>query len=402
MVCSSGFILAFVRNNEPMFWTISKQCLKNKKFRQELNKTYIELNSDLWNIPISHVMQKNLRTETTYCILSGIYETLDLATEVPELIPDDYFTDENYKGHISHKFSDKNLSHDVYGIKNSSFPYYVVTEHSPGVFQHLRQLDGISIQIAKMSLDPANNKSTLYTIHNAHGGSGSLFIFTEDNRFVIKTIRKTERKTLVKRFLKDYHKHICNNKDSLLCRIYGIYTIRVPGLAPLELLLSENLKKSDVIRFYDLKGSTYKRFANETSEDFIGPYKDSDFLNENRGIELIPAYRNSLLRRVYKDADLLRKHSIMDYSVLVQVHNTEYESSFYSKESHKWYSFAIIDYLNRYTFKKKVEYYLKKLKFGRKINTISVRDPFKYFRRFFNFMSEKILTQNQNVHHKLY
>ncbi|CAG9319920.1 unnamed protein product [Blepharisma stoltei] len=396
MMCASGFILALIRNCEPLFYEKSKESLLFwKKAKKIINtKTYIEMHTDMWTIPISHIMQKCFRSQTTISILTGLYEAIRLSSLNSRSMNLNDFTISDYNEIAQHKISDKNLTLDLNGIKSSRFPYYIIAEYAPKVFHHLRVIDNINTEISLSALAPKNNKSTLFSVHKGQGGSGSLFIFTEDDTFVIKTITKTERKTLAKRLLQAYHRHILHHSDSLLCRIYGVYTLKISGLAPLELLLCQNLKKDHVVKFYDLKGSTHNRHANSIRKDFIGPYKDSDFLRESKTISMNPSIRNQILRAIYNDALLLMRHDIMDYSIFMQVLRKSQRKSYPDFYQMEWYSFSIIDFLSEYNYKKKFEYYLKLVQLGKKIKSASVMDPKKYFNRFFNFASEKLLNQN--------
>lgn len=60
-----------------------------------------------------------------------------------------------------------------------------------------------------------------------HGRSSSFFFNTEDSRFIIKTIKQSERKVFTEVLLKKYHAHLCENSDTLLARVYGIFTIKI-------------------------------------------------------------------------------------------------------------------------------------------------------------------------------
>ncbi len=62
-------------------------------------------------------------------------------------------------------------------------------------------------------------------IKESEGKSGSFFFFSHDGRFLIKTITNNELNTLIGKFVESYFDYICNNHDSLIARVYGIYTI---------------------------------------------------------------------------------------------------------------------------------------------------------------------------------
>jgi hypothetical protein len=93
------------------------------------------------------------------------------------------------------------------------------------------------------------------------GGRGGNFIyFTHDNRLVIKHLTKTERKILVKEFLPKYYEHRLNN-ESLLVKIYGVFTIKTGRADSAEIMVMENLVKDPerLIGVFDLKGSCKDR-----------------------------------------------------------------------------------------------------------------------------------------------
>jgi hypothetical protein len=72
------------------------------------------------------------------------------------------------------------------------------------------------------------------------GKSGSFFIMSADNKFILKTICSEEVTTLIN-LLPFYFEHIVFGcPDSLLCRLYGAFTINIIGMSPIHLLLMEN------------------------------------------------------------------------------------------------------------------------------------------------------------------
>jgi hypothetical protein len=75
-------------------------------------------------------------------------------------------------------------------------------------------------------------------------------------------MRGDEVKTFLS-VLKDYHRHLVRNNKSILARIYGVYSIKMQHLKPVNIVLMQNTMKTTgfVSDIFDLKGSTYKRFA---------------------------------------------------------------------------------------------------------------------------------------------
>ena len=64
-----------------------------------------------------------------------------------------------------------------------------------------------------------------YYFIRVSSASGSFFFFSHDKRFILKTLLKNERKTLLD-MLDEYIDHIVQSENrSMLARIYGLYTI---------------------------------------------------------------------------------------------------------------------------------------------------------------------------------
>ena len=76
---------------------------------------------------------------------------------------------------------------------------------------------------------------------------------------------------------------------------------------------------------YDLKGSTYKRKANKYERSKESPtYKDLDFMEFHPdGISLEADTYNALIKTLQRDCRVLESFKIMDYSLLVGVHNLD-------------------------------------------------------------------------------
>lgn len=65
-----------------------------------------------------------------------------------------------------------------------------------------------------------------------------------------------------KKIFQDYFKIVSTRPDSLLARIYGIYTVKMEDIEPVSLVLMGNSKKANDRRIehvFDLKGSYVNR-----------------------------------------------------------------------------------------------------------------------------------------------
>ena len=64
--------------------------------------------------------------------------------------------------------------------------------------------------------------------------------------------------------LDDYIEHLTENPDSLICRIYGIFTIKTALFSPVDIMVMQHTanlfnKKNKKYEF-DLKGSLFQRY----------------------------------------------------------------------------------------------------------------------------------------------
>ena len=110
-----------------------------------------------------------------------------------------------------------------------------------------------------------HNRKSIFRSGEGAGKSGSFFFFSHDNQFLIKTATDGEKNLLVK-LLDPMTDHISNLKnESLLARIYGIFTISSNVFASVSIILMQNTvkmtnSKNKKITF-DLKGSQVKRYT---------------------------------------------------------------------------------------------------------------------------------------------
>ena len=70
----------------------------------------------------------------------------------------------------------------------------------------------------------ANDYQSLIELCSS-GQSGSLFYYTEDQHYLIKTIHEAEFRKL-KLMLPGYYEHILEHPESLINRIYGMHQIK--------------------------------------------------------------------------------------------------------------------------------------------------------------------------------
>eukprot|EP00761_Pharyngomonas_kirbyi_P012551 gb/GECH01012578.1/.p1 GENE.gb/GECH01012578.1/~~gb/GECH01012578.1/.p1 ORF type:complete len:486 (+),score=102.55 gb/GECH01012578.1/:1-1458(+) len=189
-------------------------------------------------------------------------------------------------------------------------------DYAPMVFRHLRERFGISAEDYLSSLcDLENEMSRLGT----PGRSGAMFFFSQDGQYAIKTITRREVQYL-KQILPEYYNHVMRNPNTLLPRFYGLHRLKPGKGSNVRFVVMNNVFDTDkrIHQMYDLKGSTVKRFA--SSEEKLKPipvWKDMDL---NKHFLVGDKRRSAILEQLESDVAFLSKMKLMDYSLLVGIH----------------------------------------------------------------------------------
>ncbi|XP_031498559.1 phosphatidylinositol 4-phosphate 5-kinase 1-like [Nymphaea colorata] len=189
-------------------------------------------------------------------------------------------------------------------------------DYCPAVFRHLRHLFKIDPGEYMMSICGSDALREL----SSPGKSGSFFYLTHDDRFMIKTVKKSEVKVLL-RMLPSYYYHIREYENSLVTRFYGVHCVKPVGGPKVRFIIMGNLFCSEhrIHRRFDLKGSSYGRSTDkpEGEIDETTTLKDLDL---NFVFRLERSWFQDLLRQIDRDCQFLEAERIMDYSLLVGVH----------------------------------------------------------------------------------
>ena len=252
--------------------------------------------------------------------------------------------------------------------------------------------------------------------------------------------------------LPQYHAHLAAHRYTLLCRFFGLHRVTPRSGKHVYFVVMGNVFPIDrpVHERYDLKGSTLGRET--TSAERLEPgvvCKDVDWIKKGRRLHLGADKKRRLLAQVQKDCALLERMEVIDYSLLVGVHQTGAAggSGAAGRRLHKVgqsgggngaaaeeaeaqrraavrildtvsrqqlqeealrrggggadpppaggaeaYFVGVIDILCEYGLKKQLEHHYKAAKHGEKVGAqnFSVVDPLQYSTRFQNFVAEAL------------
>ncbi|CAN8234118.1 unnamed protein product [Cochlearia groenlandica] len=189
-------------------------------------------------------------------------------------------------------------------------------DYCPLVFRRLRE--HFTVDPADYMLAICGNESLREL--SSPGKSGSFFYLTQDDRFMIKTVKKSEVKVLL-RMLSSYYKHVCQYENSLVTKFYGVHCIKPVGGQKVRFIVMGNLFCSEyrIQRRFDLKGSSHGRTTSkpEAEIDETTTLKDLDL---NFSFRLQKNWYQELMMQIKRDCEFLEAERIMDYSLLIGVH----------------------------------------------------------------------------------
>jgi len=192
--------------------------------------------------------------------------------------------------------------------------------YAPIAFRYFRDLFGIQPDDFLLSLC----NESLRELSNP-GASGSIFYLSADDEFIIKTVQHKEGEFLMKLLL-GYYMNLNQNPRTLLPKFFGLYCYQCNS-KNVRMVVMNNILPSSVKLHekYDLKGSTFKRKASKSERTKSVPtHKDLDFMEIHpEGILLEADTYTALIKTIQRDCRVLESFKIMDYSLLVGIHNLD-------------------------------------------------------------------------------
>ena len=211
-------------------------------------------------------------------------------------------------------------------------------DYCPLAFRFLRTLFGIELRDYINSLcNTTQGGSNPLRLMATPGKSGSLFFFSSDMKYIIKTIPLDETKLLL-RILPPYVNYVLNNPNTLLPRFYGLHRVKPHHGREVRLVVMSNLfaTEKSIDTRYDLKGSFVLRYVSKAERERKGnscTLKDENWVEDGRKITIGPERREKFLEQIKKDSAFLGSLGIMDYSLLVGIHNTDNPESTGTKDT---------------------------------------------------------------------
>ena len=186
----------------------------------------------------------------------------------------------------------------------------------------VKQMDGITCEMIRESLSTDANNKAVFKAKESAGKSGSFFFFSFDRKFIIKTMNSSEKKVFIDA-LPSYLVHLKQNPNSLIARIYGIFTVEMEDIEAVDILLMANCADCGrmIENVFDLKGSEVNRKVDEFS-NATNCLKDINLLTiarEKKFLNFMRPDMRSIMKQMFKDIKFLNTHNLMDYSLLLVI-----------------------------------------------------------------------------------
>lgn len=232
--------------------------------------------------------------------------------------------------------------------------------------------------------------------------SGEFFFMSGDSKFLVKTI-SDEESVLMRKMLPHIQHHIRKWPQSLIVRFVGLFHIDVPTreLSRYFVVMRSVFDpERDIKEIFDLKGSLHNRRKKDGER--VG--KDEDWLGLEQLMKLTDKDSRELLAMHELDAELLQKHEVMDYSLLVGVHHIpEKDRAMIQRSAGFWkpscgilsadcstvYYAGLIDFLIGFDLRKEAEHLIRIVQgVGASASCVSPED---YAKRQARFLRDRVV-----------
>lgn len=374
-----------IENDPELNWELSKTWTRNIPKKIALKKNdVIYWGDDDWNLILNMMLG----------IQKSVKDTV-AGTDCFSKVNPDMFVEK-----VKHKLLRSQVK------SNKTFKF---RDYAPSIFERIRKLYNIkpseyirSLGMEKIMHALVANEFSSLTGMCTTGKSGSFFYYSDDGKYMLKTLSSDEY-YFFRKFLPEYYFHLYKNPHTLITRFFGFHKIIVCGAhKKLYFVVMGNLFKGDydIDVKYDLKGSTLGRLTDD-SEDRSIARKDNNFISEGIKVHIGKKRKEHLMEQIRKDVEMLQRNLIIDYSLLLGVSRVGQkvpkkvgfailsevdDGGMMSKQGKDLYFLGVIDILTFYGAKKKLEHFFKTRVY--KKDEVSCAPPDFYADRFLKFMNQ--------------
>lgn len=270
----------------------------------------------------------------------------------------------------------------------------------------------------------------------SEGASGSFFyrVLSDPNqgvtsRFIVKEISKAERNTLLG-FLPAYRRHVQEREGRSFIQYFGCHSVplRWKYAASVHFVVMRNFLPVKMWLIFDLKGATANRRSlkgqslltvqaqgsSGVGAPSYGTLRDWEWMDIAMSVDVEPEVKGEIADILRADAEFLSRQGLLDYSLLVGIHRLPQETTaspadrekrlqeleraggYASLDRQKVYFFGIIDVLEQYNLRWRVQHAVLTMAYylvmnGSNADGISAMSPELYADRFYTFLHREVL-----------
>lgn len=172
------------------------------------------------------------------------------------------------------------------------------------------------------SLINLQNYFKLINLPCESGGRSDSFVYsTYDNKYIIKTIKNSEAKLFLNKFLPSYLSRV-HSSSSRLSRIYGAF--KVYPQKQYVIIMENILYNKDKSLIFDIKGSKLDREIKNILDPKNPPLgtvmKDINFIKLGYRFDIEDSVKKTIVENLIDDFSVLKNAGIMDYSILLGIY----------------------------------------------------------------------------------
>lgn len=223
-------------------------------------------------------------------------------------------------------------------------------DYAPHVFRYLRSLSKISSDDYRQSMEQTTKERV------SEGKSGAFFYFSQDRKYVVKTLTREELKFLLT-ILPQYCRYVAKHPETLIARFFGCHAITMYGKTVHFVVIQSVFNTTlQIHERFDLKGSWVGRLEGRkptgtvavckfcSKEYLVGGSHNQRCdarqgglrhiydqvgkdLNWNRQMSIPVHTAERLSKQLYKDSMFLQQINSIDYSLLVGIHHRSFSVS---------------------------------------------------------------------------
>eukprot|EP00123_Amoebidium_parasiticum_P013297 comp21883_c0_seq1/m.31324 comp21883_c0_seq1/g.31324 ORF comp21883_c0_seq1/g.31324 comp21883_c0_seq1/m.31324 type:complete len:627 (-) comp21883_c0_seq1:472-2352(-) len=271
----------------------------------------------------------------------------------------------------------------------------LIKDYAPKVFRNIREMYDIHTKDYQVSWTLPEEK---LVAKEGAGRSGSLFLLSDDNRYMLKTIPHDEVLTFLE-VLPAYYQHLTDHPESLIMKVFGLMRCRLPGFTHYVIIFNNVLYNppNGVNAIYDLKGRVPKPGKALQNTQKVGSnyvFKDKDL---DRKFYLAEEVKFDFFTTLAGDINFFQANNLMDYSLLIGISDPPPAGQAVERptwatvrpsraDKKELYHVGFIDCLTSYGLKKKTAHMFKTALWNP--DTLSTIDATSYAERIKKYLFE--------------